>query len=699
MRQSSTQRIRILPLVFLVVLSGLGLSSAVSVCLTEPEISGGIFPSDISLLVLGWLGGTTSTNAIGEISTSLNVLSVALRILAIVTGVLVISGLAARWTNRQSWQAETALELRRFVTVFVAGAIWWCVWLVGEVVPGPVSVFAAGVAPMWLALTSAVFVWTLCERLFTAFVYRNSAVLSFRWAVGFLAVCSILWVCVSYWMNAALYQQLFIPHGDSAMYEEHLWNVWHGKGFRSYLDQGLFLGEHIQVIHLLLLPLHILWPSHLLLELCESVALASCTIPLFLMTRRYTQSHWAAAFMGVAWLFCFPMHFLDIAIDQKTFRPIVLGLPFLFWLIEFSERQQFGRAVVCLLLALSAKEDIALITFPLTVVLAFRASRRGPCQSEPESRAWPLVVMSIGSLIYLVVVVLVVIPAFRDGDVVHYSRYFGDLGNTPGDLIRTAVSQPGKVISQAFGVRTLLYSIVFLAPLVFLPIRRPFMLSAGVATFGMLSLLQFGSAADLPPVPYHHFHAPLLPVLFWAAAASLGPRKNAEAKTGLYQQFKNATGFGGALSAGQQASLVLTCCIGTSVVGSLMPCGATFWSAKSDFGYRRLYLPDDPEQLERAQMASEVVRLIPLTARVASTDFIHTRLTHCERSYDYSKYLRAVNNYQPGVPGDTEYIVIDTRHRYSEFRDASTVPELVESDEWELLPDSTNGAFLILKRR
>ena len=74
MRQSSTQRIRILPLVFLVVLSGLGLSSAVSVCLTEPEISGGIFPSDISLLVLGWLGGTTSTNAIGEISTSLNVL-------------------------------------------------------------------------------------------------------------------------------------------------------------------------------------------------------------------------------------------------------------------------------------------------------------------------------------------------------------------------------------------------------------------------------------------------------------------------------------------------------------------------------------------------------------------------------------------------------------------------------------------------
>ena len=67
-------------------------------------------------------------------------------------------------------------------------------------------------------------------------------------------------------MNWRLWFNLRIPHGDSAMYEEHLWNLTHGKGFRSYLDQGLFLGEHIQVIHLLLLPLHVVWPSHLLLD-------------------------------------------------------------------------------------------------------------------------------------------------------------------------------------------------------------------------------------------------------------------------------------------------------------------------------------------------------------------------------------------------------------------------------------------------
>ena len=130
-----------------------------------------------------------------------------------------------------------------------------------------------------------------------------------------------------------------------------------------------------------------------------------------------------------------------------------------------------------------------------------------------------------------------------------------------------------------------------------------------------------------------------------------------------------------------------------------MPFGLAFWSQESSFGYQRLYLPRDSQQQERAAAVAEVLAQIPMDARVASTDFIHTRLTHCERSYDYSSYLRKVNNYKPGVPADTNYIVIDTRHKYSKYRSAADVPELNDSDDWELLPDTTGGAFLILRRK
>jgi hypothetical protein len=216
--------------------------------------------------------------------------------------------------------------------------------------------------------------------------------------------------------------------------------------------------------------------------------------------------------------------------------------------------------------------------------------------------------------------------------------------------------------------------------------RRPVYLLAGVPTFVMLSLIQLGNASgsaaggssaemasQIPPIPYHHFHAPLLPVLLWAAAA------------GLSQNHRSI----------QWARFAFLCALLTSVTGSMMPMGANFWSGESSYGWRNLYVPGP-----RAAEFEKVIAQIPVTSRVASTDYAHTRFTHFERSYDYSGYLRAVNNYQPGVPADTDYIVLDTSHPYSEVRSLADIRELqVEPEKWEVLPDATDGLFIILKRK
>lgn len=649
--------------------------------LTDPIVSQGLWPADVQRGIVAMGGGSSAANAVGDVIHEISVGPLVIRIGGII-GLLCL-GLAF------GCRRATKVAVRQTTTLFAASCLWWLIWLPGDLGFAAAAQWAVGIAPLWISATCGTFCWIwlaafLCPGTAAAPSQKNA-----RAAVGVLWVAMVGWVVVSFWMNFCLYEQLLIPHGDSAMYEEHLWNMWHGKGFRSYLDQGLFLGEHVQVIHLLLLPLHMFWPSHLLLELAESMALASCAIPIFRMTRRTTGSAWAGTFLGMAWLLYFPMHFLDIAIDQKTFRPIALGLPFLFWLVEYIELKKYWAALVCLVLALSAKEDMALITFPLLTVLAIRAGNRTDAK-------WPAM-MALGSVVYLVVVVLLVIPWFRAGEVVHYSRYFGDLGNSPGELVKTGLREPGRVIAQALTVQTLLYVFVFLLPLAFLPVRRLLCLAAGVLTFGMLSLLQFGDNSGLPPVPYHHFHAPLLVVVFWAAICGLPVEKQADRKSvfsrlwdWLLLRRNDAVG---------AAGLVLCLCAATGLTGSMMPFGVAFWSQESSFSYQRLYAPTDAQQQERAAMVDEVLAVIPMNARVASTDFIHTRLTHREKSYDYSSYLRKVNNYQPGVPADTDYIVIDTRHKYSKYRSAADVPELNESDDWELLPDTTNGAFLILRRK
>ena len=83
---------------------------------------------------------------------------------------------------------------------------------------------------------------------------------------------------------------------------------------------------------------------------------------------------------------------------------------------------------------------------------------------------------------------------------------------------------------------------------------------------------------------------------------------------------------------------------------------------------------------------------IPLTARVASTDFIHPRFTHHARSYDYS-------DYRPDIPPDSDYLVIDTGHPYSTIKTPDEVKEYRRvPQEWELLPVETQGLFLVFRR-
>ena len=126
----------------------------------------------------------------------------------------------------------------------------------------------------------------------------------------------------------------------------------------------------------------------------------------------------------------------------------------------------------------------------------------------------------------------------------------------------------------------------------------------------------------------------------------------------------------------------------------MSPLGANFWNPHSDQYWRNLYVPG-----KRAELFPRVLEQIPPESRVASTDYVHTRLTHFERSYDYSQYARKISGYELRVPDDTDYIVIDTQHRYSWIKSPDDIPELRDHpDQWELLPDTTEGYFLILKR-
>lgn len=490
------------------------------------------------------------------------------------------------------------------------------------------------------------------------------------------------------WMNWQLYNGLLIPHGDSAMYEEHLWNFSHGKGFRSYLDQGLFWGEHIQFIHLFLLPVYLIWPSHLTMELCETVALAAGAIPLYRMAVRNTESTTAGKAMVAAYLCYFPLQFLDIAIDLKTFRPISFGVPVLLFALEALELKRWKTAAILLLLSLTAKEDFAIILGPLGLWIAWQQwCARKQLSTESKRSLFRTVAPGIGvsvfAVLYLLFVVKYAIPWFRSGEQVHYVGYFSNFGSTLGEVVKNILFNPGMLLGELLRPDTLIYFLALLVPLGLLPVLSPSRTLVALPLFGLLCLNEI--AHD----PRHHFHAPIVPILCWATAFALGNILK------LLEEHKSRFKIIPASGQNFAVHFLWSSSLATAFFFCLSPLGLVFWDSGSTWYWKRLYVPG-----ERAAQFPKVLAQVPPGSRVASTDFVHPRFTHFDRSYDYSNYLRKVNEYQSGVPVDTDYIVIDTQHPYSEIKTPDQIPEYHDHPErWELLPDQTDGYFIILKRK
>ena len=667
-----------------VVLGGVGLHALFLQAVLENRVlAGQWFSGEMWSQAVEFLGGQV------ELPTGKVPRPVGLgRLLAVLSGVTVVCWLlGALWIGRSTgigWR-EAAGNWGR------TGWAWW--WL-----PGAWEVLRI------LAVLSG---WTGLEELLISIVSLVEAAALAGWVSSLVAaigaggrsfdveqvtpasrrawllavLLAITYTLVATVMNWDRYDNLLVPHGDSAMYEEHLWNTWHGKGFRSYLDDGrLFLGEHFQVIHLLLSPLYWLWSSHRLLELCESAALGAAALAVFRLARRESGSGRVGLALAASFLLAFPVHFLDIAIDGKTFRPVVLGVPLLLWALDQWDAGHRRRAALLLVLSLLAKEDFALVIAPLGLWLAVWET------PDPEdrrsTRLWGLGIC-VASIVWLLLVLLVLIPAFRGG-VPHYARYFGELGSSPGEILATGLSHPGLLLGKWFSSRSIFYALALLLPIGFLPLLSRGRLAVCLPIFAMLCLLEFGDAisGSQAVIPFHHFHAPLIPVLYWTAAHGAG---------------RLARSGGPALRRG--IHLAWTAAIATGFFYSTGPLGIAFWDSHSTLHGETLH-----ETGLRAKLFARVESSIPRSARVFSTDFVHPRFTHHERSYDYSKYPRHSNReLTHPVPGQQYYIVIDTQHPYS------TIKSLDDVSEWKTHPrdwrvdqlvrdDEGTIYFIVLKR-
>jgi uncharacterized membrane protein len=284
---------------------------------------------------------------------------------------------------------------------------------------------------------------------------------------------------------------------DLGYYVQLTWNLARGHGPRVSLPEMHAWGDHLSPIMYLFVPAFWLAPGAGVLLVGQSAALAAGALAVFGIARRRLGDERAAAAFAVLYLVNPSLH----GINVRDFHAAALSIPLLLAALHFAEAGRPWLLLVSLLLTLLCREDAAL---PVMGFGAWLALGR---------RRWLAGAAIVGGALALLAVDLrFVIPHFRREPYIHLWRYAA-LGHSLGGIAVTILLRPIRTLGVLLTGGRLLYLVLMLAPLGFLP------LLGGWDLVGALPALAENLLGN-DPVLYNHrtqYQSFVLPFLVLAA--------------------------------------------------------------------------------------------------------------------------------------------------------------------------------------
>ncbi len=267
--------------------------------------------------------------------------------------------------------------------------------------------------------------------------------------------------------------------------------------------RGLHLfADHSSYILLLIVPIYAVFPDPVTLIVLTGIAMAACAPLAFVVARRFGAGPLWASITAVLVL-------VSPAVQwqlRDTFHPEVFVVPLVIAAIALLQRDRDIWAIAAILLALTAKEDVALLVAPLGIAIWLLMGKR---------RTGLIVVFAgIGAFLLNF---LVLLPAWSPTGELLYSYRYGHLGDSPVEILIGLATKPGVWWDTFTGGKQLGYiaSLTLAMPMCFLGWRWLLVgLPALFANVFSLHGYQYGVQ--------WHYTAYLIVVVVIAAAAGAG---------------------------------------------------------------------------------------------------------------------------------------------------------------------------------
>ncbi len=276
-----------------------------------------------------------------------------------------------------------------------------------------------------------------------------------------------------------------------------VWSTAHGHplqvtGLRG--DEISRLAAHFDPALVVFAPLWLVWPSPDSLLVAQSVAVALGAVPVFWLARKHLESERAGLGFALAYLFYPPTQWLTL----NEFHPVALACPlllFAFWYLDEGRLLPFALFAIA---AVTTKEEVGFVVAGLGIWYALARGRR------IEGA-----LIAVAGVAVSAFAIEVVIAHFNRAGSSSFLARYNEVGGSPGGILRTAVTDPWKIVTSAFTGRGLGYLAQLLLPLGLLALFSPLILVAAVPELAANLL----SAATTQTSIRFHYTAGLIPVL------------------------------------------------------------------------------------------------------------------------------------------------------------------------------------------
>ena len=291
-------------------------------------------------------------------------------------------------------------------------------------------------------------------------------------------------------------QRAFVTGFDTALYDQYLWLIANGHDAFSTIVSKPMLADHFQPGLVLLTPLYWLGAGVPTLLVVQSAALAATGPALYALARASGARPGLAAVPALLWIACPFVARLNL----WEFRPTAFVSVLLVLSVLGAVQRRYWLLGATAVVALSLKEDTALVYLALGIVLALRGERRLGGLVAAASVVW----LAVASL---------VVEAGGDSSEAFARRFAGDRGDSMREALVWIVRHPLETASDIAHD-----SVVYLVALVVatggLALLAPLWLLLALPTAAHNAL----SAYEPQHLLSYHYHQLTMTALFIAAA-------------------------------------------------------------------------------------------------------------------------------------------------------------------------------------